>query len=131
MSFEIALQSAVYTALSGYAPLTAIASVFDDVPQGSSYPYVVIGDDTFSDRSTDTNLGRRCSIVVHVWSEHRGKEETKIIQGHVSDALERANLTYSGYNFVTVDFDSSDSFLDADGKRRHGVQTFTCLIEKT
>jgi hypothetical protein len=126
--FSMTVQLSIKTALDAYAPLTA--PVYDDVPQKSAYPYVVIGDDVFTDRSTDTGLGRRVAVVVHTWSEYRGKKEIKEMQGAIEDALERAILTIQGYNFVTIDLESAETFVDSDGRRRHGVQTFSCLIEK-
>lgn len=130
MSFETALQKAISDVLTAYTALTDVASVHDDVDQETPYPYVILGDDSFSDRSTDTNTGRSALVVIHTWSVESGKKETKEIQGHVSDALERAELTGAGFNFVTIDLQSSISFMDADGKRRHGIQEFSCQIEK-
>lgn len=130
MSFETALQKAISDALTAYVPLTDVASVHDDVDQKTPYPYVILGDDNFSDRSTDTNTGRDALVVIHTWSEQSGKKQTKEIQGHVNDALERTELSGAGFNFVTIDLQSSISFLDADAKRRHGIQEFSCQIEK-
>ena len=127
MGFSTATQTAIKTALDA---ATLSAPVYDDVPQGAAYPYIVIGDDVATDRSTDTGLGRRVAVVVHTWSEYRGKKEIKEMQGAIEDALERAILTIQGYNFVTIDLESAETFVDSDGRRRHGVQTFSCLIEK-
>ena len=127
MGFSTVTQTAIKTALDAAA---LSAPVYDDVPQGAAYPYIVIGDDVATDRSTDTVLGRRVAVVVHTWSEYRGKKEIKEMQGAIEDALERAILTIQGYNFVTIDLESAETFVDSDGRRRHGVQTFSCLIEK-
>jgi len=128
MGFETVLQQAIYTELSGYAPLPA--PVYDDVPQDGSFPYVVIGDDSFADWSTDTELGATSVLTVHTWSRLRGRKETKELQGHIETALNRATLSATGYNFVSLDLLSSESFLDSDGLTRHGVQTFNAIIER-
>lgn len=128
MSFETTLQKAVYDTLSAYVPLTA--NIYDDVPQDSDFPYVVVGDDAHADWSTDTELGVTAVVTVHTWSRARGKKETKELQGHIYDALNRATLAASGYNFVSIDLVSSESFIDADGLTRHGVQTFNAIIQR-
>ena len=42
-----ALQSTIYSTLSGDSTLTSTlgASVFDDVPESTSFPYVVLGEE--------------------------------------------------------------------------------------
>ena len=55
-SFE--LQKTVFSALNGGSILdydgTAITGVFDDVPESTAYPYVVIGEESISDNSSKT-----------------------------------------------------------------------------
>lgn len=128
MSFESVLQKAVFDALDGYVQLTA--PVYDNVPQDSGFPYIVVGEDNINNWDTDSELGVTASVVIHTWSRYRGKKETKELQGHIYDALHRASLAATGYNFVTIDLVSSESFVDADGFTRHGVQTFNAIIER-
>lgn len=132
MSFEIVIQAAITAALKADGTLTAmVTGVFDNVPQGTDYPYVTIGEDNHNEWDTNTTLGSDCTITIHTWSQHRGRQETKEIQGAIYDALHHAELTYPGYSFILTDFVSSQSFVDADGMTRHGVQTFRVLIERT
>jgi hypothetical protein len=131
MSFDTVLQQIIYDNLSNDAPLLAVVTgVFDNVPQSTDYPYVVIGEDTLTNWDTDTELGTNCTCVIHTWSRYQGKLETKQIQGLIYESLHRANLTASGYNIVDVQFESSDSFLDVDGLTRHGISNFRVLIEE-
>lgn len=110
--------------------------VFDDVQQAieagdsTSFPYVTIGEDVFTDTSTDTELMGLVSITIHTWSRTAGRAETKKIQGLVYDALNRVNLVQSGYKFVNINNVSSQSNLESDGFTRHGVQTFNLIIEE-
>lgn len=132
MSFETALQTAIFTRLDGQLS----TPVYDNVPQqadtATGFPYVTVGDDTINEWDTDGFLGADCTIQVHVWSRKDGRKETKEIQGNIYNALHRKESTLSavGYRFVGIDFVSSDSFLDADGETRHGVQTFRVIIEE-
>ena len=136
MSYESAVQDAIYDALTGNSSLMArIKGVYDSVPQatdpGSSaaFPFVTIGEDTVNEWDTDTELGADLTITIHVWSRYRGRKETKDIQGAICGILHRANLTISGYNLVGIDWLNSQSFMDSDGLTRHGVQTFRVTIE--
>lgn len=127
MSFETTLQQVIYSELNSGLPAY---NVYDNVPQDAGFPYIVIGEDSTVDWSGDTFNGMQASVTVHTWSRDRGKQETKLMQGLIYDTLHRATLTAAGYNFVTIDVLSSESFLDADGKTRHGVQTFNVIYER-
>lgn len=134
MSVEIETQSAIFSRLSSYAPLSGI-SVVDHVPQppdtGSQpFPYIVIGDDSFGAWDTDDSVGMDGEVVIHVWSRERGKKQVKTIQGHIYAALHRHELSISGQLLVTAEFVSSESFLDPDGLTRHGVSRFRVLVDQ-
>lgn len=126
-AFELNLQQAIYNALNAAA---LGVPIYDDVPQRSEFPYIVIGEDSHADWSVDDNVGTQASVTIHVWDRTRGRKKIKTLQGAIYDALNRATLTAAGYNFVTIDLLTSESFLDADGKTRHGVQVFNVMIEE-
>ena len=137
MSFAIAVQTAVYQRLTGYAPLMAvIQGVYDNVPQpddsgsAADFPYVTIGDDSVVEWCDDTKSGADILVNIHTWSRARGRKETKIIQGHIFDALHRYALSVSGYHNVGIDFESDQSFMDVDGFTRHGVSVFRIIIDE-
>jgi hypothetical protein len=130
VSFELAVQSAIYNALINHAPLMdAVPGVFDDVAQDyEDFPYVTIGEAQHAANDTDTTLCEIVTASVHVWSRKSGRAETKTIQGFIFDALNRASLTASGYRFHDCTRLGSQSFIDADGITRHGVQQFKIYI---
>jgi len=137
MSFEIAIQQSIYARLSTNPTiLTAAVGVFDEVPQADDsgsprvFPYIVIGDDQAIAWDTDSELGAEVTATIHTWSRYSGKKEIKELQGLVYEALHRAEFSVAGYAVVLCQFLQSQSFLDSDGKTRHGVQTFRFLIEK-
>lgn len=136
MAFELAIQGAVYSALTGNAALVAaVKGIYDAQPRtlGASaleFPYVTIGEDTHADWSTDTESGDDATITVHTWSRYNGRKEEKTIQGLIYAALHRAALTVSGYALVSCDWIASDSLIDADGETRHGVQTFRVIVDQ-
>ena len=55
-SFE--LQKTIFTTLNGDSTITSTfsATVHDHVPQGTSFPYIVIGEETMTDESSATDV---------------------------------------------------------------------------
>jgi len=137
LSFELAVQTSIYSALTANATLLAmVEGVYDSVPQTETFPYITIGEDAHTNWSTSNNLGHEVLATVNVWSranlrsKERGRKETKTIQGEIFNTLNRASLTYAGYHIINIEEESSDSFVDADNLTRHGVQTFRVLIDR-
>ena len=123
------IQTALYTRLSTDIDIIALVAgrVFDDVPQGSTYPYIVIGDDTTNEDDTQTYLGTRATMTIHTWSRYSGKMETKTIMKAIYSALHREPLTLSAGNNWELLLDFEDTFMDPDGETRHGVQRFKIM----
>lgn len=136
-AFGLVVQKGIYETLINNAPLMAVVvSVSDDVPQPSDagdaakFPYVTIGEDVFTDISTDTELMSQVSITIHVWSRKAGRKETKEIQSLIYNTLNRAEIVQSGYHFININETQSESRLDSDGQTRHGIQTYNLMIEE-
>lgn len=135
-SFETAVQKAIYEKLIANADIISNAiPVYDAVPQpvtveNTDFPQIVIGEDSYAALDTDTENMNMVSITIHTWSRYRGRAETKEIQGYIYNSLQRAALSQPGFKFVTIMQSGSESFLDSDGLTRHGVQTFTLIIEE-
>lgn len=126
MGFETQLQTTIFAQLDG----NISGEVYDDPPKRASYPYAVIGDDSFIPFDTDTTVGRDVIASIHIWDNYNGKKRIKEIMGEIDSILNRANLAITGYHSINCVFDSSDVFLEPDGKTRHGVITFRLLIDE-
>src|SRR5690625_7353715 len=85
---QVGIQTAIYQALS-----TLSYPVYDDVPQGAAFPYIVIGDDTSIPFDDDCNVGAESTITIHVWSIYSGRLEVKQIMNAVYNRLHRQNLS--------------------------------------
>lgn len=127
MSFEAALQQAVFDQLSNYPDMP---TVYDDVPVDAAFPYVVIGEDTHIPFDTDDSLGSESTVTLHVWSRYRGKKEAKEIQALIYDAMTRHPLVLDAHDLITIEFEYSEVVLDPDGITRHGVQRFRAITEQ-
>lgn len=136
------LQQAIYTALAASSTLAAllaphafggspaVAAIYDRGPQPqeaedpSSFPYLVIGDDTAIPFDTDDKDGQESTITIHIWSRYRGKAEVKRITDAIYDVLHNQALAISGQTHVFTYFEYSESFEDQDGLTLHGVARF-------
>jgi len=69
-NFALALQKGLRTRLAATSDLTNIVStrIFDEPPQGVTFPYVRFGDITPAAFDTDTELGAQVSIGIECHS---------------------------------------------------------------
>ena len=141
-----AIEIAFYTALSNSAELVALLAdnvqasgfpaIYSYVPQigdtgdDNVFPYIVIGEDTLTDWSTDTASGIEAMATIHTWSRTNGRRETKQIQGAIYNALHRAELTTPDHEFIGCEFETSDIVLDPDMQTHHGTSQFRVTIDE-
>ena len=127
---QFALQSAIYSALNGDSNLTTTqgAGVYDEVIEGSSFPFIQIGEDTALDYGTKTDDGGQYTINIHVWSQYTGSKECKNLMDRIHDLLHDSTLSVTGFNLVNFRFEFSDILRDPDGITRHGVMRFRAII---
>ena len=127
---QTALQTIIYTTLSGDNQLTSTlgATVQDEVPSGTNYPVVQIGDDSTTDYSTKDLVGSDTSITIHVWSREFGAAETKNMMDRIHTLLHDSALTVTGFNLINCRLEFTDVLRDPDGITRHGVMRFRAII---
>ena len=127
------LQQAVYSALTGDPAVQGLlgnpARVFDHVPQGSAFPYLVIGEVSVTPFDTKTEAGLDQRLTIHTWSRYRGRKETKDIMAAVLAVLDGQSLAVSGHTLVLLGFEFATAVVDDDGLTRHGVQRFRALTQ--
>ena len=126
------IQKALYERLTGDANLmSAIVGVYDDIPQDlRQFPYVVIGDSTVIEESTQTYTATMVNVNIHVWTVYSGKLQVKTIMQLIFLALDRQPLTLDdGTNWELI-FDFQDDFVEPDGETRHGVQRYKIMTAR-
>lgn len=142
MSGSFNIQVAIYDRLANYTPLTELLAtyagapaIFDEVPQvddpssAATFPYVVLGHDTFSPWDTDTETGTEATVTIHTWSRTSDFNEAKRIMQQVYNALHRYDLDVIGFGSVGCDVEFEDAIRDPDGTTRHGLQRFRLVID--
>ena len=129
---SLALQQTVFDALDDDSTLQSkISDVYDFVPTGTAYPYVVIGEDTLTNNGTKTIDSNEHTIMVHTWSRYRGRKEVKDIMARIYELLNNSSLTVSGASLVNAKAEFSDIIIDQDGITKHGVQRFRFVVFDT
>jgi len=122
------LQQAVYGALTGDSALMALVrGVYDHVPQGSAFPYVVIGEGTARAWGAAGLDGIEATLAIHVWSRERGLREIKTVSAEIHRIPHDASLALAGHTLVSLRFAFAESALEPDGATRHGVISFRAV----
>ena len=127
---QFELQSGIYTVLNSDSTLTNTlgASIFDEVPEESTYPFVSLGEETSVDFNTKDLDGGSITVNIDVWSQYKGAKETKQIMDRIHTLLHNGSVSVSGFNLIRLQFEFSDVMRDPDGVTRHGVMRFRAII---
>lgn len=136
MGAEEDVQAALYTALSGYAPLvtTMGAAVVDSATQpgdggaATPYPYVEVGFIALSEWDTAHDTGFDFIARIHSRSRSAGALQAKRMQGAIYARLHRGALTMTSHRLIDLQRQTSDVDRVADGQF-HGVCEYRGLIE--
>jgi hypothetical protein len=119
-----AIQPAIYQLLAGDALLAALvdARIYDAVPEPTVNNYVAIGewtedaDDTLE--ADDAGLGSNATLTIHVYTDDArgsaGYKAGQAIAARVVRLLHRAPLAVQGFDTVTCEHETTDSFRDED-----------------
>ena len=130
---SFALQQSIFTkitsgALTDVARTSITTKVFDDVPEGTAYPYVIIGEETATNFGTKDKDANEHTLTIHVWSQYRGRKEIKNIMSQIYTILHNTDITVSGASLVNIRHEFEQTLLEADGITRHGVMRFRVVI---
>jgi hypothetical protein len=135
------VSAAVYTALN-VAALTALATggVHDDVPQGTSYPFVLFTVAQVPMYGLGARAGSgpggtvsQIDLRVHVYTQDRGFKTAQAIIAKVTELLQ-GTLTMTGYSSRSVFDREAIPFPDevvSGVKVKELVKDFTLFVEET
>jgi hypothetical protein len=126
-----ALQQAVFATLSASEAVRDLAGerVFDAVPRGSAFPYIVVGDASETNASTATEEGSEHTLEIRIWSRGGGTREIKLVAEAVREALDGAELTLDGQALIDLRFTSADFARETDGETYRAVMRFRAVTE--
>jgi len=124
MSASFALQQAVFSRLTGYAPLVAVigARVYDDPPKDAAYPFVSFGPMDAVVVDADCIDGATETLQIDVWSDAQdGQRECKAILAHVRKALHRFEAALTTGRLVGMRVVLAQTIPDPVKHITHGV----------
>jgi len=133
------IQTAVYTLLDADVDLSGagtlgdlgVVGVFDEVPEDTLKPYVVIGEAYETPDNSHDRKGRRTVVTVHVWSDQQGFKEAVEIADRIVDLLDHPSLTVAGWSHIATRFDFMQTLRDPDLDIRHVPIRFAVTVEET
>lgn len=132
-SAEWAVQAAIHAQLSSDADVQALLGtpprLYDRVPKGAEFPYVVYGRSETTPEDADPGTAVEHISHLHVWSRYGGRREVKEAVGAVRDALHYADLTLDGWRLVSLRVTYADIFRGPDGFTSQGVLRLRGLVE--
>ncbi|MBW3114189.1 DUF3168 domain-containing protein [Bacillus sp. MCCB 382] len=118
----LALQMSVYAKLASHTPLTSkISGVYDEVSEGTAYPYVTIGNPTVNDWGSHTTEGEDITLTLHVWSDYKGKREVYEIFNLILEALTTTLTLSGGFSMEFQRREFMEVLEDNVTNARHGV----------
>jgi len=128
------VQTGVFTRLAGFTALTALlangaGSVLDHVPQGTAFPYVVIGETRSQPMDSQRVSGNDVTLALHTYSRGSGMQQARHIMSAVYDALHQISFTVPNQTLVLCQCLGAETSLSDDGLTRHGVQHFQIITE--
>lgn len=134
MSFLNIAQQIVFDRLTGN--LGSGVTLFDTAPflpegaPSTSFPYVVMGNDTSAPFDTDDTVGGVITVTLHFWSRAEGFSQVKTIMQAAYDRLNRATLSKTGYSVLDCLHEFSEAMDDPDGVTKHGIQRYRLTIQR-
>ncbi|MFE0270810.1 DUF3168 domain-containing protein [Streptomyces sp. NPDC058992] len=127
------VQTAIYGRLTGDAPLMdLVTGVYDYVPEGAEYAYVVIGEAIETPDNRHGGFGRQTVATLHVWTQHRGHSKGLAIAKRITELLDHQPLTIEGQEHIVTRFEFSQTLTDPEppGDIRHVVLRYRVVTEQ-
>jgi hypothetical protein len=126
------LQKAVYGVLAADSTLTGLVTgIYEYVPQGTGYPYLVVNEITAADWSTKTSKGASCNLLLKAYSRDMQDAVLLQIMSRATDLVRAATLTMTGHSVTNITFRDMDVKRMADGITYEATAGFKILTEES
>jgi len=126
--------AAVYTALNVSAMTNlATGGVWDDVPEGTAFPYVWV---RVSERTNDYmggHAGFEVDVRVHVFSQFRGAAEAQSIISKARQLLRHTLPAVSGFTALLLEHEGTSELADEmiqEKRTKHLIARFRLEVEE-
>ena len=123
------VQRALYTKLQGDGVLMGmVAGVYDNVPQTTALPYVVIGDGRQDGIAADAVGVSQCRLVLDVWTDIGGRKTALVILNRLFSLMHMGTLSMGGYQLVMLRVEHAETTLREQGTRMHGMLVISAIV---
>lgn len=123
-----ALQVGLYSLLDGDATLTALAGVYDGVPEDAEPPYVVIGEMLSTPDDVHGAEGRQTSVTLHTWARSQSFRPVNAIGARLSALLTHGetalDAVVTGHKVYMIEHEFAQTLVDPEPGIRHRVDRF-------
>lgn len=126
------VRNEMYATMSGYAPLIAVAQVYDEVPQGlaeTALPYISLGPAIYTIEQIDCIEGGEIMLQVDAWSNRPGQAEVAVLAGLVRKSLRGFAPELTDNALVEFSHWRTDYLID--GSIKHAAMRFTAIVEES
>jgi len=126
------LQTSLFKTLAADADLqTALGGdkIFENVPERSSFPYIVLGRQVVSDWSTATEDGVAIVFFIHIWSRSTDRDECNALQEAVQKTLTGELDAMDDHKLIHLRFQLAETRRDRTNGHLHCVMRFRAVIE--
>lgn len=130
------IQAGLYSHLTTTNAVTSLLadganSILDNVPGGTPFPYIVLGEMSAKPLDTQAFSGNDVTVTLHVFSRNKGLQETKNILAALYDAIHQVDIAIPNQTLVLCQHQQTDTLLESDGLTRHGIIRFRLITEPT
>lgn len=125
------VQNAVKAALAADAALSGmVTGVFDKVPAGQAYPYVLLGEKSETEFSTFARGGSRVLLGLDIRSQAPESTEMLAIYDRIREVLHNQPLDVAGYTVVLGTTTLLKTALDPDGVTHRGESRYEVIAQE-
>lgn len=126
------VQVAMFAVLSADPVLSGMGvGVYDDVPEGAPFPYVVIGECMETPGGSHGRFGMEVVPTIHVWSAYRGNAEVAAIADRVVALFHQRPLEIAGHDHISTRFEYRQTLRDPVQRLRHVPVRFRIETSQT
>lgn len=125
------VQQAIYNVLAADAMLQSLGcTVWDEPPEGTPRPYVLLGESMETPDRDLTSHGRESVETLHVWWERRGMKQGKQIMARVVALLDHTPLTIADHRHIVTRWEFGQTIRDPEPGIRHGILRLRIITEQ-
>ncbi len=129
-SVEWELQKSVYSKLTADMGLMSLVTgIYDQVPQGTAFPYVAFEAVHSEDSSNRAVTVTRVALTIGVYARERGSKTVLAIMAAITPLLHQQALAVSGYSLHSGMVTSRELQQLADGLTYRGKMSFVAYLE--